>query len=233
MELKGRRTDIDWLRVIAFYILIFYHVGMFFVPWDFHFKNNTTAEWFETWMAFLSQWRLPLLFLISGVGVCYALGKRSAKQFMGERLKRLLIPLIFGMLVIVPPQIYFERIVKGVQFANYFDFWKTVFNFVPYPEGGSLSWHHLWFVLYILVYSFIMLPLFLYIRSDKALRLREKISQFIRNHPNSLYLSMFPLLIIYYTLSPLFPTTHALWGDWYNLSFSLVFFCFRVFDFEH
>lgn len=224
METTERRNDIDWLRVIAFYILIFYHTGMLFVPWEFHIKNNPTAEWFETWMAFLSQWRLPLLFLISGVGVSYALGKRSAKQFLGERTKRLLIPLIFGMLVIVPPQIYIERISNGVHFNSYFDFWKTVFNFVPYPNGGSLSWHHLWFVLYILVFSFICLPLFMYVR--KSVLLKEKISRFIRRRPNAIYLLMLPLIIIYYTLSPLFPTTHALIGDWYNLSFSVMFFIY-------
>lgn len=224
MDLKERRYDIDWLRVIAFYLLIFFHVGMVFVPWYYHIKNNSTAEWFETWMAFLSDWRLPLLFIISGVGVCYALGKRSPKQFMAERAKRLLIPLVLGMLVIVPPQIYFERISSGVQYNNYFDFWKTVFNFVPYPKGGSLSWHHLWFVLYIFVYSILMLPLFLFLRGKKSERLRESISSFIKTYPNSIYLFTIPLFAIYFTLAPLFPTTHALYGDWYNLSFSLMFF---------
>lgn len=225
MEPKERRYDIDWLRVIAFYILIFYHTGMIFVPWEFHIKNNPTAEWFETWMAFLSQWRLPLLFLISGVGVCYALGKRSAGQFMGERTRRLFIPIVLGLLVIVPPQIYVERISHGVQYASYFDFWKTVFNFIPYPEGNT-SWHHLWFVVYIFFFSFLMLPLFLYLRSVKAAILRERISRYIKRRPNSIYLFMLPLIIIYYTMSPLFPTTHKLIGDWYNLSFSLVFFVF-------
>jgi fucose 4-O-acetylase-like acetyltransferase len=78
---------------------------MIFVPWQFHIKNNPTAEWFETWMAFLNQWRLPLLFMISGIVVYHSLGKRSGGNFILERTKRLLIPLLFGMLVIVPPQI--------------------------------------------------------------------------------------------------------------------------------
>jgi hypothetical protein len=226
METKERRYDIDWLRVLAFYILIFYHTGMLFVPWEFHIKNQPTVEWFETWMAFLSQWRLPLLFLISGVGVCYALGKRSAKQFAWERTRRLFIPLVIGMFLIVPPQIYIERISNGVHFNNYFEFWGTVFNFVPYPKGGSLSWHHLWFVLYIFIYSLTMLPLFLYLRGQRSVSLREKISSFVKRHPNSIYLIMLPMIIIYYTMSRTFPTTHSLFGDWYNLSFSLLFFVF-------
>ena len=211
-ELKNsRKYYLDWLRVIAFYFLIFYHVGMIFVPWDFHIKNDITLEWFETWMAFMSQWRLPLLFIISGMVIYYSMGKRSGKEVIKERAKRLLIPLIFGMLVIVPPQIYFERISDGVKFASYWDFWKTVFDFVPFPDGGSLSWHHLWYVVYIFVYSFLAL-------------VRGKANNFFKRFPISIYIVILPLLIFYYVLAPLFPTTHALIDDWYNHSISFTIF---------
>ena len=224
-----RKYHLDWLRVIAFYILILYHVGMIFVPWNFHIKNNVTLEWFETWMAFLSQWRLPLLFMISGMVIYYSMGKRTGKQVFFERSKRLLIPLTFGIFVIVPPQIYFERISDGVVFANYFEFWKTVFEFVPFPLGGSLSWHHLWYVLYIFVYSVIALPLFLFLRSNKSSRIREKVNKFFTKFPNAIYLFIFPLLIFYYTLAPIYPTTHALIDDWYNHSISLSIFALGFF----
>jgi len=227
METNERRYDIDWLRVLAFYLLILFHTGMLFVPWDFHIKNNPTSEWFESWMAFLSAWRLPLLFLISGIGVSYALRKRSVLQFAGERAKRLFIPLVFGMLVIVPPQIYVERITNGAQFANYFDFWKTVFNFVPYPMGGALSWHHLWYVLYIFVFSLTMLPIFLYLRSEKSASVKERLAAFVKRNPNSIYpILMVPIFIIRLLLQRAFPTTHSLIGDWYFLLFTLVFFLF-------
>jgi hypothetical protein len=225
---KIRRHEIDWLRVIAFYSLIIYHAGMFFVPWDWHVKNPTTYEWFETWMAWLSQFRLPLLFLISGIGVYYALGFRTAGQFIGERSRRLLIPLIFGIFVIVPPQIYFERLSQGVEYASYWEFWKTVFDFVIYPDGGNLSWHHLWFLPYIFVYSILALPLFLFLRSDNSLVLKEKIS-FVFNKPGLIYLLGIPLLVIYYTMSWRFPTTHTLVNDWYNFTYSLSFFLLGFF----
>ncbi len=224
MQSKERRYDIDWLRVIAFYLLIFFHAGMFFVPWQFHFKNAQTSEWFETWMAFLHYWRLPLLFMISGIGVSFALGKRSPLQFIGERHKRLFIPLIFGMLVIIPPQIYFERLTQGVHFNSYFDFWKTVFNFVPYPQGGSLSWHHLWFILYILFYSMIGLPFFLFFRSKYAAGFRAKLSSFIRKHPYVIYSIVIPLAASDFTLGRIFPVTHGMFDDWYNHANSFIFF---------
>lgn len=234
METKERRHDIDWLRVIAFYILIFFHVGMVFVPWEFHLKNNVTVEWFETWMAFLHQWRLPLLFMISGIVLYHSMGTRIGKAFFAERSRRLLIPLIFGMFVIVPPQIYYDRLFHGIHFVNYWEFWKTVFNFVPYPMGGSLSWHHLWYVLYIFVYSMIAYPLFKYMRNEKSLSLRNKIGTFFKNHPNTIYLLTLPFLISYYTLGRKFPETHGLIDDWYlhSISFSLFIlgFCISAID---
>jgi len=234
MEQSTRRHDIDWLRVIAFYILIFFHVGMVFVPWEFHLKNNQTVEWFETWMAFLHNWRLPLLFMISGIVLYHSMGKRTGKKYFGERSKRLLIPLIFGMFVIVPPQIYYDRLFHGIQFANYWEFWKTVFNFVPYPMGGSLSWHHLWYVLYIFVYSLIAYPIFKYLRSEKSISLKNKVGSFLKNHPNSIYIISIPFLISYYTLGQKYPETHGLFDDWYNhsISFSLFLlgFCISAVD---
>lgn len=228
MEANERRYEIDWLRVLAFLLLILYHTGMFFVPWDFHFKNSETSELFELWMTPLSQFRLPLLFMISGMGAYFVLKHRTTPEYVGERHKRLLLPLLFGMFVIIPPQIYYERIFNNVQFASYWDFWKTVFNFVPYPLGGSLSWHHLWYILYIFVFSLICLPLLQFSKSDKSQKFKYRFLQFIKK-PGRIYLLGLPLLAVFLGLAPFFPTTHSFFGDWYNLTYSLIFFIYGIF----
>ena len=139
-NLSARRYDLDWLRIIAILIVLIFHVGMFFNDWDWHIKNNNTSDAFGYVMIWLHYWRLPLLLFISGAGTIYASAKRNEKQFALERAKRLLIPLVFSMFVIVPPQIYFERI---SDYSSYFQFYPTVFECVPYPDGASLSWHHM------------------------------------------------------------------------------------------
>jgi hypothetical protein len=227
MSIGKRLYYIDWLRVIAFLLLIFYHTGMLFVPWDFHFKNNDTSELFELWMVPLSQFRLPLLFIISGMGVFFAVSSRKSWSFVKERSTRLLLPLIFGMAVIIPPQIYFERLTQKIQFDNYFQFWGTVFNFIPYPEGGSLSWHHLWYILYIFVYSLIIIPFLNFLKKDSSKGFKEKIFSFF-SKKGRIYILGLPLLIVYYSMSPFFPTNHALWEDWYNLTFSFLFFFYGI-----
>lgn len=217
-----REYGLDWLRVIAFVILIGYHTGMVFVPWDFHIKNPIRSESLAWVMLFFNRWRLPLLFFISGAGVAFSLRRRGYSQFAGERTRRLLVPLVFGMLVIVPPQIYFERLVHGATFASYLDFWKTVFAFRSYPQG-NLSWHHLWFVAYILVFSLACIPVFIALKSPRGQRFVEALARLCEK-PGAIYLIALPNLAAAAWLAPKWPTTHNLTSDWANLTGSLLTF---------
>lgn len=177
-----RRYDLDWIRVIVFALLIFYHVGMFFVPWGWHIKNNEIYRWLTFPMTFVNQWRLPILFVISGMGTAFALGKRSIGQFILERNYRLAIPLVFGMLMIVPPQVYIERITEGSFSGSYFEFWIGPAFQGVYPEG-NLSWHHLWFLPYLLVFSLLLAPVFAAIRARPDNHLITTLNRWLRKNP--------------------------------------------------
>lgn len=205
----ARRYDLDWLRVIAFAILIFFHVGMFFNFWEWHIKNDVITHAIELPMRFPSQWRMSLLFMISGAGMYFALGNRGPKAFFGERFVRIFIPLVFGMFVIVPPQIFFERLTQGETYS-YAEFYKTVFEFTPYP-AGSFSWHHLWYLVYIFVYSLIGLPLLLFIRRNNALT-----ASWARFFSNPFTLILVPVIwhVAGTALLGQYPTTHNLVRDW-------------------
>jgi hypothetical protein len=216
-----RRHDLDWLRFIAIAILLFFHTGMLFNPWGWHIKNNEISESFRYWMTLLHFWRMPLLLFISGAGTYMALGKRTPAQFRKERLKRLLIPLVFGMFVVVPPQIYYEHI---KEYNGYWDFYKTVFEFKPYP-AGSFSWHHLWFIAYLLVYSLIATPFLIFLRSPKSFQLKEKIFKLLGSPAGILFVPAIFILITQIILRPYFPEeTHALIDDWGYFVFYLSFF---------
>lgn len=219
---SAREYGLDWLRVFAFLILIFYHSGMFFVTWPWHVKNPETSTALEYAMLFFNHWRLGLLFFISGAGVWFSLRRRGWLEFAGERLRRLAIPVLFGIFVIVPPQIYFERLQQGRQFESYAAFYATVFAFVSYPEG-STSWHHLWFVVYILVYSLAAIPFFLWWRRSAGTAGRQ-LERFLLRRQPVLYLATLPSIAIALTLGPRWPVTHNLVSDWANLTGSFVTF---------
>jgi len=223
MKTTVRRYDLDWLRVLVFALLIFYHVGMFFVPWGWHIKNNVIYDWLRWPMLFLNQWRLPILFVISGMGTYYALSERSLRQFSWERYLRLGIPLFAGMLLIVPPQIYIERIVDGDFMGSFLQFYKTdLFRGGPYPEG-NISWHHLWFLPYLLLFSWALGPVFVRLKKRPS-KLLEWIKIQLQK-PFGLYLFTIPLFLVEAFVEPFFPSTKALIGDWFTISFySILFF---------
>lgn len=218
---KTRRYDIDWIRVLVFDILIFFHVGMFFNTWGWHIKNNELVDWLQFPMAFTSQWRIPILFVVSGMGTRFALSYRSGNQYIKERFERLFIPLVVGMLIIVAPQVYFERVADGDFAGSFFAFYPSYFDGI-YPTG-NFSWHHLWFLPYLFVFSILATPLFLALRKESN-AFMSWFSNCLSYSPWSLYLFVIPLILIELTLGNSFPITRSFWGDWYALPYYFVLF---------
>ena len=219
---RPRRHDLDWLRVIAIVLLLFFHSAMPYVAeWDWHLKNADTSPLLMEANYFLSRWRMALLFLISGVGTAYALGFRPARGYLRERVKRLLVPLALGFLVIVPPQVYMERMADGATYRSFLHFWPSVLQGRPYPQGNT-SWHHLWFIAYLFLYSVAALPLFLYLRSERGRRVRGWIQA--RLAGPALYALGLPLGIVLATLYVRWSGPQDIIHDWGHLVFYFGFF---------
>lgn len=216
-----RRHDIDWLRIIAIILVLYFHTAMIFTAeWGWHIKNDELSYLWLEFNFWLSRFRMPLLFFISGYGTFLALRKRSPLRYLKERHNRLMIPLLFAMIVIVPPQVYFERIFNGAT-LSYAEFWPTIFELIPYPEG-NISWHHMWFVLYLFVYSALLLPVFLYLRKNNVQR---SINSLIAKHSWITYLILIIPAVAVYTLFTVNTNrTNALIGDWGWMSYWATFF---------
>ena len=206
----ARRPDLDLVRVVCIAVLLAYHVGMFFVSWDWHLKNPQLLRSLEPVMEVLHVLRMPLLMLVAGAGTALALGKRSLRAFAGDRTKRLLLPLVFGMLVVVPPQIYVERLDQGRFTGSYLAFWPSVLEGVSYPEG-STSWHHLWFVAYLFTYCLLALPLFAWLRRPSGQAFLARFAAWAARRGALLALFL-PLAAIRIALRR-YPETHALVDD--------------------
>lgn len=221
---RPRRHDLDWLRVIAIVLLLFFHSAMPYVAeWDWHLKNPETSPLLMEASFFLSRWRMALLFTISGVGTAFALGFRPARGYLRERAKRLLIPLVLGIFFIVPPQIYMERLANGAEYRSYLEFWPSVLRFVPYPEG-SFSWHHLWFIAYLFLYSVAALPLFLWLRAERGRRVRAALER--RLAGPAIYALGLPLGAVLATLYVRWSGPQDIVNDWGHLTYYFLFFVF-------
>lgn len=215
-----RRHDIDALRVIAFALLILYHVAMFYVPdWGWHVKSSYQFEWLKLPMTVLNQWRMPLLFVISGVAVHFLLRNGEPGRFAWSRTKRLLLPLLFGMAVVVPPQAYFQALTTGAFEGGYLEFLARYFTFQPWPPGAfdgshvGITWNHLWYLPYLLVYSLLLVALLPLLRSRAGVAF---VNWFRGLRGLRLWLlPALPLVLATWLLSARYPTTHDLLHDWH------------------
>ena len=213
-----RRYDLDWLRVIAILTLLFYHTGMIYVSWGWHIKSDDHSQPMEEVMRWLHRWRMPLLFFISGAGTFFALRKRSFGAYAGERVRRLFVPLVFGMFVIVPPQIYIEWLFRGRFSGSYAQFYPNVFGFQPYEDGGTggaFSWHHLWFICYLFFYSLLSIPVFRWLQGESGQRFTDWFGRFIARKGGAFYAGFVLIVSSQLILKPYFPEeTHGLTDDW-------------------
>lgn len=188
--MSERRYELDWLRVLAVLLLIYFHSARVFDLGDFYVKNHALSNGMEGFVAFVSLWFMPLFFFIAGAAAFYALKKRTGRQFLSERAKRLGIPFVFGMLVIVPPQIFTVYLQKPGNPASYIAFWKFQFSVAPLTQftagkvGDALitayTWEtgHLWFILYLLIFCLLALPLLKSIRDGRLRGPSERLAAF-------------------------------------------------------
>lgn len=217
---SNRLFFLDWIRIAAFLLLILFHVGMYYVSFDWHVKSPFSSHTLEPFMNLSSPWRLGLLFLVAGVASSFIAEKVGVRRFMGQRSARLLVPLVFGVFVIVPPQAYFEVVEKVAYHGSYFDFFPLYLTAYPgfcRANEGCLAmptWNHLWFVAYLWVYTLLHGAGLLAMggRFDRlALQLTTHFTGWKLIVLPAIVLSAIRLLLV-----DQFPTTHTLIDDWFN-----------------
>ncbi len=153
---SNRRYDIDWLRVIAIALLLIYHIGIGFQPWGVFIgfiQNDTSLGGLWVPMSMLNVWRIPLLFFVSGMGVSFAMRKRSIKALILERSRRILVPFLFGIIAIVPIHLII---------------WQSYYN---QDITYSLSQSHLWFLGNIFLYVILLAPLMIYLQKNDDIKM--------------------------------------------------------------
>ena len=156
-----RKYYLDWLRVIAFTLLICFHVGLLYGPWFSNLKSPRLVPGVEQVLLTFSVWRMPLLFMISGVASAFLIGKLGSGRFALDRIRRLQPVILFGMLVVIPPQVWIELYSKGVTQDDYLHFWWFSYlaadQTLAAPMGKTFpTWDHLWFLVYLQVYVLLL-----------------------------------------------------------------------------
>ncbi len=215
----NRLYFLDWIRIFAFCLLIFYHTGMYYVSWDWHVKSPFASDAIEPLMILSSPWRLGLLFMISGVATAFMLQKLRVGTLLRQRSWRLLLPLVFGMFVIVPPQAYFEVVEKVAYQGGYAEFMRLyVQGYHGFCRGSDCltmpTWNHLWFVAYLWVYT-LLGGLLVWLLGSRWQALSDGLGRLLSGW-RIVVLPVAVLAAARFGLAERYPSTHALAGDWYN-----------------
>lgn len=157
-HLNNRHYFLDWLRVIAFAVLIFYHIGMLYSEnWGFHFKSTYISQYVEYFMLMFAPWRMLLIWFISGVALRFMLDKVSGVKsnffFILNRSIFILLPLLVGLWLIVPFQLYAEMSQQSAIDISYWQFYSAFLDinnemFTSYQSGvwPHVDVNHLWYL---------------------------------------------------------------------------------------
>ncbi|NNG02031.1 MAG: acyltransferase family protein [Desulfobacteraceae bacterium] len=203
--------------------IFFYHCDRFFDFRDWHVKNDVSSLLSGLHTAFFVHWMMPLFFVISGASAYFALKSRTAGGYVKERFVRILLPfLILGPVVTSPPQIYLDRLTHSQFTGNFFTFFPSYFHgFAEF--GGNFAWHgmHLWYLLYLFIFSMIALPVIL---PGKATgRSLLSVSARLFEHPLALFLLFLPLSAVDILIDYLGMGFSRATGGWSFLSYFPLF----------
>lgn len=220
-----RKHYIDWLRVLAFGLLFLFHSWRPFDHFPWHIKNEEQNFIFDMLTMFTHGWRMFLIFLVSGAGTWFALRSRK-KAFVIDRIKRLIVPFIFGILLIIPPQRFYEWIMFSDFSGNYLDF------LIAYPSqqlganmGSSLLlWFghlgtHLWFLPFLFVMTLLALPLFKKIQKGQ---LKFSWLKHIMQSNYGVFILVLPMILVRVVLKPIYPE-YTDWADFFVYLFPFLY----------
>jgi peptidoglycan/LPS O-acetylase OafA/YrhL len=223
MKTQKRFYDIDWLRVIGMLLIFSFHTARFFNEEDWHVKNSQLDFGLSVYVAVLNQFIMPLFFILSAIAIYYALQHRTGSDFIRERASRLLVPLVFGIFTHIPLQVYIERLTHGEFIGGFWQFLPHYFD-GWYGFGGNFAWMglHLWYLLMLFLFSWMLLPLFQRIQQAGSFttRLADLFTPSIM-----VYLFFIPIMLMEFLVG-LFPDTIGIrsFGGWSPLTYLVIFF---------
>ena len=228
-----RRTDLDSLRILICFSVIFAHALLIFA-----FEPRYSVKSIEPSMVasvifeFIRSTAMALFFIIAGYVAVVSLRRRTVGQFVKERVLRLVVPLVAGVAT-------FGSIIKYIELSHGRDFGfhgfreaeplqemlekdyvVGFFDFFPrnLKHLNWLTWSHLWFLAYLFLLSIVLLPL--------LLRLAKSKTRMDVPPPIVVYLPALLLAAILVPFKGYWPYLPNLLTDWQN--FAYYGFCLAI-----
>lgn len=194
---QARRYDNDWLTLLAMLVIFSFHCARFFNFEDWHVKNNQLDQGLTLFVAIVAQWIMPLFFILSGISSYYSLKSRSTGQYIGNRFRRLVVPLIFGTFILLAPvQVWIERVSHAQFDGSFIEFYPHYFEGF-YAFGGNFAWMglHLWYLEMLFIFTLITLPIFIILEKEEFQELISRAAAFFVKN-GAIFLLGIPLFLM-------------------------------------
>ena len=222
----SRRHELDWIRILVTLNLVPFHAAWLITGVEgFSRVERETPGWIalEVFVGFTSPLHMVLLFLVAGVGACHSLRRRSPGEFLHERVRRLLVPLITFMLFLFPLLGWYWPAageLEGVAFFTEFWPWCLATTLCS-PVTHGPNWAHMWFVGYLFLYSLLLLPL----RPRQGGAAAGRVTEFLARRPGAVFLPALPFALAFALLAPCFHFyQNNLYTDWGYFAYNLTAF---------
>lgn len=185
-----RRYDLDWLRVLGILLVFAFHSSRFYNLEGWNVTNDILYPSVEAWVLFSSSFMMPLMFVVSGASLFYALGKGGFGKFIKDKVLRLLVPLAVGALTHLSFQSYLWDKTHGLFSGNYF-------QYLPHYYPFSINWFggHLWYLWYLFLFSLMLYPLLRWFKGNGSGFLSRLGGWLGKN--GAVYILALPILLLY------------------------------------
>jgi len=225
---KERIHYLDWLRISAFALLILFHSWQPFNNFHWLIKSPYRTAVADVLTVFFHTWRLYLIFFVSGVGTFLALRSRGRK-FFTDRFQRLIVPFLFGIIVVIPCQYYYQKLQKqpDLLFCDFIVHYPQFIASRPY-KFDLFQWLlelgiHLWYLPSLFIMTVILYPVYNGMNLSRPLKV-------LAQRPSLLMLFALPVLLTFILLKPIFPEYTSV-ADF--ITYALLFLYGFVFMQEH
>ncbi len=211
---QQRLYYLDWLRVLAVLGVFYAHTAEIFDTYYWHMRQAGHNVIWDALGPFGARWGITLFFILAGASAWFALRTRTSRQFIGERIKRLLIPFFVAFIVLAPIQAYFMALIRSSYNGNILQFFPHFFENIHI--SWDLTWmatysYHLWFLAYLFAISMLALPLLLYLKREQGARFISWLAT-LCSRPAGLFVFVLPIALLQLLLFAPFPDYPG-WAD--------------------
>ncbi len=158
--MQERKYFMDNLRWLCILLLVPFHAAMAYNSWgEQNYVWFAESKILSVFVTMIYPWYMALLFVLAGMSARYSLEKRTVKEYVRERVQKLLFPLLFGLLTVIPVMAYYADVFWNHYsggFLSHYGIFFTRFTDLTGYDGGFTP-GHLWFLLYLFLISAVSL----------------------------------------------------------------------------